>query len=68
MTVKDARKLVVGDPVCYKGVVHGTVLDIKADSAVIHWTDLKRPLEVPHAQMGDIELYKPPTVKGRYDR
>jgi len=54
MTIKEARRLSIGDVVVYGDSVEGIVIDIKADSALIQWK--KGPaLNVPHNQMTNIQ-------------
>lgn len=54
MTIKQARRLYVGDKVLYKGVLHGIVTGIKMDSAICMWQGRESPLEIPHDQMQDV--------------
>lgn len=58
MTVKEARRLTVGDKVLYKGELHGIVTSIKLNSAYFWWEGRRTALEVPHDQMCDIEREK----------
>ena len=52
MTIKEARRLTVGD--CVASELHtGTVIGIKADSARIQWKN-GPAVDIPHSEMWGI--------------